>query len=361
MTDDRPVILVVDDVPDNIILLSNLLKNLYQIKISTNGEKAFEVAKASKPDLILLDVMMPVLDGYETCRRIKENEGLKDIPIIFLTAKDSKDDEKKGFDLGAADYMTKPVNAPVLLSRIKTHLDLKKTRDLLKRKTVCLEEEIYKRTKEINLLHEVSIMAMAALAETRDNETGMHLQRTKLYVKELAEYLSGVEKFKGVLGNETIELIAASAPLHDIGKVGIPDHILLKPSALTAEEFEIVKQHIRLGGDAITQAEQLMGNRGIFLSYAKEIVYFHHERWDGRGYLHGLKGEEIPLSARIMSVADVYDALVSKRVYKAAYSHEDAVQIILNESGKQFDPDIVHAFLACQEQFKKIHNENQDE
>ncbi|BCG58626.1 response regulator [Paenibacillus sp. URB8-2] len=354
MLDLRPVVLVVDDTPDNIALLSGLLKERYKVKVATNGEKALAVAKAAPPDLILLDIMMPVMDGYETCRRLKADRELEDIPVIFLTAKEEVEDENKGFELGAVDYITKPISSPILLSRVKTHLTLKQSKDFLKDKNHFLEMEISRRIKEISLIQEVSIMSMAALAEIRDIDTGNHIQRTKLYIEELANQLSRTSKYSEYLCQESVDLIAASAPLHDIGKVGIPDHILLKPGPLTREEFEIMKTHTTLGKEAILRAEQLMNKTETFFRFAKEIVYSHHEKWDGTGYPEGLAGENIPLSARLMAVADVYDALTSERVYKGAMSHEQAVAIITGDAGRHFDPDIVQIFLKCQFKFREI-------
>ncbi|MBY9080245.1 two-component system response regulator [Paenibacillus sp. HN-1] len=361
MPDSKAVILVVDDTPDNIVLLSGLLKERYKVKVATNGEKALAIAKAAPPDLILLDIMMPVMDGYETCRRLKEDPELEDIPVIFLTAKEQAEEENMGFELGAVDYITKPISAPVLLSRVKTHVTLKQSRDFLKDKNHFLEAEISRRTKEVSLIQDVSIMSMAALAEIRDNDTGNHIKRTKLYIEVLATHLSSLPGYKGALNRETIDLITTSAPLHDIGKVGIPDHILLKPGPLTREEFEIMKTHTILGRDAILRAEELMGQKETFFRYAKEIVLSHHEKWDGSGYPEGLAGEDIPLSARLMAIADVYDALTSKRVYKDAMPHERAVDIITGDSGKHFDPDIVEVFLRCRAKFREISRRYKEE
>ena len=354
MIDSKPVILVVDDTPDNITLLSGLLKDLYKVKIATNGQRALMVAKADPPDLILLDVMMPVMDGYETCRYLKMDKELKDIPVIFLTAKGNVDDENKGFEVGAVDYIIKPISPPILLTRVKTQLVLKQAENFLKDKNYYLEMEILRRIKEISLMKEVSIMAMAALAEIRDDDTGNHIQRTKLFVKELTTLLSRNEKYSEVLKPQNIDLIVASAPLHDIGKVGISDSILLKPAALTKEEFEIMKTHTTLARNSIVRAEKLIDKPETFLSFAKEIAYFHHEKWDGSGYPDGLSGENIPLSARIMAVADVYDALRSKRVYKVAFNHEISVEIIIKDAGKHFDPNVVQAFIVLQQKFKEI-------
>lgn len=354
MADSRQVILVVDDTPDNITLVSSLLKDKYKVKIATNGEKALKVARESPPDLILLDIMMPVMDGYETCRQLKMDDKLKNIPIIFLTAKAEIEDESKGFELGAVDYIVKPISPAILIARVKTHLNLKQVQDFFIDKNEYLEKEVSRRTKEIFLMQEVSIMSMASLAEIRDNETGYHIKRTKLYVNLLANLLKENLKYAGLLNQENIDLITISAPLHDIGKVGISDNILLKPGKLTKEEFEIMKTHASLGREAIERAEKLIDKSETFLKFAKEIASSHHERWDGNGYPNRLKGEEIPISARIMAVADVYDALVSKRVYKEAFSNDDAVKIISDEAGKQFDPEIVKVFIENKEKFREI-------
>lgn len=279
---------------------------------------------------------------------------LKDIPVIFLTARSDEADEQRGLALGAADYIVKPVSPPILIARIKTHLALKQSRDLLEDQNQFLEEEVSRRTKDISTIQEASIMAMAALAEARDNDTGSHIQRTKLYVKELTEYMSGTDKYKDLLTPEKVKLIIASSPLHDIGKVGIPDQILRKPGVLTTEEYEIMKRHTTIGRDAILSAEKLMGDVDTFLTCAREIAYSHHEKWDGTGYPQGLTGEGIPLSARLMAVADVYDALTTRRVYKEAITHKEAVSIILSDSGKHFDPDVVKAFFALRENFRDI-------
>lgn len=351
---EKPVVLVVDDTLDNITLVNEILKNDYRIKVATNGEKAFEVAKSTRPDIILMDVMMPVMNGYEACARMKQDEELKDVPVLFLTALSDEEDEKKGFMLGAADYIIKPVSPSILTARIKTHLDLKRSRDILEDQNHFLDKEVQRRMKEISTVQEASIMAMAILAETRDHETGFHLQRVKLYIRKLAEYMGRLKNYKDFLSPDRIRMIALSSPLHDIGKVGIPDQILLKPGKLTPEEYEIMKNHAVLGGDAILSVEKLIGGAETFLTCAREIAYFHHEKWDGSGYPKGLSRESIPLPARLMAVVDVYDALTSRRIYKEAVFHEKAVSIIREDAGKHFDPDVVDAFLALEEDFKSI-------
>ncbi|MEY2632134.1 MAG: hypothetical protein RIR00_788 [Pseudomonadota bacterium] len=359
---DKPTLLVVDDTPDNLFLLSELLCDIYHVVCSNNGPQALQMAaRKPQPDLILLDVMMPVMDGYEVCRRLKSDPQTMDIPVIFVTARSDIDDEERGLELGAVDYITKPVSPPIVMARVKTHLAMKATADLLRHQNEYLELEVEKRTQEvvrrsqeIQAIQDVTIMAMASLAETRDNETGNHIRRTQYYVKALAEELKTHPRFCETLDERNIALLFKSAPLHDIGKVGIPDSILLKPGKLTPEEFEIMKTHTILGRDAIQHAEEQLGMNVDFLRYAKEIAYSHQEKWDGSGYPLGLKGENIPLSARLMAVADVYDALISKRVYKPAMPHDKAVSIIREGAGSHFDPDIVAAFLGIQQTFAEI-------
>ncbi len=357
---EKPVVLIVDDTPDNITLFNEILKNEYQVKVATNGERALEIALNARPDIILLDVMMPVMDGYETCRRLKQDVQLSDIPILFLTARSNEEDEKKGFMVGAADYIIKPVSPAILTARIKTQLTLKRARDILADQNRFLDEEVQRRTRDISTVQEASIIALAALAEIRDNETGQHLQRVKLYIQLLAEELARREKYATLLTPDYIRVIAISSPLHDIGKVGIPDEVLLNPANLTAGEYEIMKRHPILGRDAIACAEKMLGASQTFLSCAREIAYTHHEKWDGTGYPQGLSGESIPLPARLMALADAYDTLTSRRVYKEAVFHEEAVSRIRKDSGTHFDPEIVEAFLAVKAQFQMIAEKNAD-
>jgi len=353
----KVTILIVDDSPDSIALLSSLLKDLYRVKVAITGEKALEVASANNaPDLILLDIMMPGLDGYETCRRLKSNPETAGIPVIFLTAKTGSFDEEKGLELGAEDYIVKPPNPGILRARIKTHLNLKDMRDFLKDKNEYLEAEISRRTREIKIIQDIVMIAMGSLAETRDNETGNHIRRTQRYMRLLAEQVSRYPRFKGLLNEDTIESLCKSAPLHDIGKVGISDLILKKPGKLDNEEFNVMKTHTTIGRDAILAAEKYLDTsfHSSFLSLARDIAWSHHEKWDGSGYPRGLSGDMIPLAARLMAISDVYDALISERVYKRAFTHEEAVDIIKQESGTHFDPDIVRAFLDISDEFLKI-------
>ena len=352
---ERPTILVVDDTPANLSLMTGLLKDEYKVKAATNGEKALKIAETQpQPDLILLDIMMPEMDGYEVCQRLQANPATRRIPIIFLTAKTAVEDEQHGLEVGAVDYITKPISPPIVLARVKTHLTLKASADFLRNKADFLEQEVAKRTAEVMAIQDVTIMAMASLAETRDSDTGNHIRRTQHYVKALALKLRDNPRYEPHLTDRFVSMLFKSAPLHDIGKVGIPDRILLKPGKLTPEEFELIKTHTTLGRDAIQAAEDQLGMKVDFLKMAKEIAQSHQEKWDGSGYPEGLKGESIPLAARLMALADVYDALISRRVYKEGMSHEEAVALIREGSGKHFDPDLVSAFLEIHEEFRAI-------
>ena len=352
---DLALVLVVDDTPTNLSLMSKLLASLYRVKVASSGARALKIASSdTPPDLILLDIMMPEMDGYEVCQRLKADPATRDIPVIFLTALTDPVDEQRGLEMGAVDYITKPISPPIVLTRIKNYLMLKASADFLKDKNAYLENEVVRRTEEVRDVQDVTILTMASLAETRDNETGNHIIRTQRYVKLLAGQLQNHPRFVAFLDTAMIDLLYKSAPLHDIGKVGIPDSILLKPGKLTPEEFEIMKTHTTLGRVAIESAEKRLGKHVPFLLCAKEIAYSHQEKWDGSGYPEGLAGDAIPISARLMAIADVYDALISRRVYKPAFSHEAAMKIIEEGRGRHFDPDIVDAFVQVQLQCKAI-------
>jgi len=351
----KPTVLVVDDTPDNLSLMMELLKGDYKVQLANGGERALKLARrAPQPDLILLDIMMPGMDGYEVCEQLKADPLTRAIPVVFLTAKSEEDDERKGLEVGGVDYITKPISAPIVRARVKIHLAMKAHADFLRDKSEYLEAEVSKRTREVSAIQDVTILALASLAETRDSDTGNHITRTQLYVKALAEHLSTHPRFAKQLTDGYIQLLFKSAPLHDIGKVGIPDRILLKPGKLDAAEFEIMKTHTTLGRDAIEHAEKRLGIQVGFLSMAKDIALSHQEKWDGSGYPEGLAGDAIPLSARLMAVADVYDALISRRVYKEGMPHEKAVTIIQQGRGQHFDPDLVDAFTVLQEEFRHI-------
>ncbi len=348
-------LLVVDDSPENLHLLNAMLTPQYHVLAARSGENALEIVSGPiRPDLVLLDVMMPVLDGYQVFERLRADPATRDIPVIFVTALDSPEAELRGLDAGAVDYITKPIMPPILLARVRTQLDLKRARDLLADHNTRLEAEVEQRMQENEIIQEAGIRALAHLAETRDNETGYHILRTQAYVRELAMRLREHPRFADTLTHRYIELLHRSAPLHDIGKVGVPDSILRKPGPLTAEEWQVMKTHAVQGAHAIELAERDTGRKIEFLSLAKEIARWHHEKWDGSGYPDGLAGEAIPISARLMAVADVFDAIVSSRVYKPAMPFEVARDIIARERGRHFDPDVVDAFLDGYDVFKTI-------
>ncbi|MES2016597.1 MAG: two-component system response regulator [Pseudomonadota bacterium] len=350
----KPTVLVVDDTPLNLTLMRDLLEPDYTVKLANSAMRALKISAATPPDLILLDVMMPELDGYEVCRQLKADPVTAAIPIIFLTAMNEAEDEQKGFDLGAVDYITKPISAPVVQARVRCQLMLKAAADVLRDQNNLLEAELSRRTEQMRDLQDVTILTMASLAETRDNETGNHILRTQYYVKALAEQLRAHPRFSAFLSVETIAQLFKSAPLHDIGKVGIPDRILLKPGRFEPHEMEIMKTHTTLGRDTIEAAERRLGHTVPFLVFAKEIAYSHQEKWDGSGYPLGLAGERIPISARLMALADVYDALISRRVYKSGMPHNQAAELILAGRDTHFDPAIVDAFWELQDTFQEI-------
>lgn len=350
----KQTILAVDDTVANIDVVKGVLAEGYLVQAAPSGKIALKIIERKLPDLILLDIMMPEMDGYEVCRILKSQERTKDIPIIFLTAKAQVDDETKGLSLGAVDYITKPISPPILKERVKNHLFLQASKEALRRQNEVLEERVVERTTQLSELQDVAMVAMGALAESRDPETGNHIRRTQRYVKILAVEVAKSEQYKEFLTPSVITSLYKSAPLHDIGKVGIEDSILLKPGKLTDEEFEEMKRHTTYGRDALAAAEQHIDSADNFLVFAKEIAYSHQEKWDGSGYPEGLSGQDIPLSARLMAVADVYDALISKRVYKPAFSHEKAVSIITEGKGSHFEPLLVDCFLTVADDFKQV-------
>jgi putative two-component system response regulator len=341
------VILLVDDTAANLQLLRETLEEPgRKLLVARDGERALSIAAKARPDLILLDIMMPAMDGYEVCRRLKADRATRHIPVIFLTALSDTADEAKGLRLGAVDYIVKPIVPELVRARVRNQLELKDYRDRL-------ESRVADRTRALALTQAVMIEGLATLAEYRDPETGGHIKRTQNYVKALARQLKEHPRFAGELDDATIDLLYQSAPLHDVGKVGVPDSILLKAGKLSDEEFEKMKQHTVYGHQALRITEKKLG-QSHFLRYAREIAYTHQEKWDGSGYPQGLKGEEIPLSGRLMALADVYDALISKRVYKPPFPHEKAVSIICEGSGTHFDPAVVDAFIALEETFRNI-------
>lgn len=366
---EKKHILIVDDEPPNQLILEDLLESKFTLHMASNGRQALDYLQPGRPvDLILMDVMMPEMDGFEACQQIKSTPSLQDIPVLFLTSLDSAVDEAHGLSLGAEDFIRKPFSPAVVLARVHNHIELAHARKLLRDHSAELELQVQQRTRA--LLQEVqhvveaqesTLSSLCALAELRDNETGNHIRRTQNYVRALATRLSQAPQFAAALSKETIALLFKSAPLHDIGKVAIPDAILLKPGKLTPEEWVTMKKHAQYGRDALVQAKNDQGHTASFLHYAREIAYSHHEKWDGSGYPQGLSGEAIPLSARIMAVADVYDALISKRVYKPGMDHNQALQIILQGRGTHFDPNIIDLLADVTDELQVIAKDHSDE
>lgn len=373
---DKADVVVVDDQVENLQLLVHLLSSQFNVHPFTSGEALFRYLGAGRPaDLILLDVVMPPPDGHDICKRLQSMPEMAEVPIVFLTGLNSIEDETRGLALGAVDYITKPFSPPIVLARVGHHVRLGRALRLIINQNDFLDQRVAERTAElarknaqltvalnrVAQTQDVTIIAFSSLAEARDNETGGHIHRTKNYVHALASALRELPAYAQQLDDETLEMIVKSAPLHDIGKVAIPDRILLKPGRLESEEFEIMKTHTEHGRHAIEIAEASLPNEDSFLLHAREIAYGHHEKWDGSGYPKGIAGNAIPLSARLMAVADVYDALISQRVYKPGMPHGEALKIIAAGKGTHFDPVLAEVFLGIEEQIRGIAEKFSDE
>ncbi|XQE65495.1 HD domain-containing phosphohydrolase [Pseudomonas sp. P3C3] len=311
--DRRPQLLVVDDEPANLQVLRHILQEDYRLLFAKDGAKALELAAREKPELILLDVMMPGMTGYGVCAQLKATPATSTIPVIFVTALADVEDEAQGFAVGAVDYITKPVSPAIVKARVRTHLSLVRVEEL--------------RETRLQIVQRLGLAA-----EYKDNETGLHVIRMSHYSRVLA-------LAAGFSEAQAEELLNA-APMHDVGKIGIPDAVLRKPGKLDGEEWEVMKQHAQIGADII--GEHPSG----LLRMAREIALNHHEKWDGSGYPRGISGAEIPVEARIIAIADVFDALTSERPYKKAWPVEEAVQLLREQSGRHFDPELVELFLG---------------
>ncbi|NDY93179.1 HD-GYP domain-containing protein [Ideonella livida] len=367
----KPTLLIVDDEPVNLALLARLLNSRYRVLGARSGHGALTLMANERPDLVLLDVMMPEMDGYTVLQRMRRDPRLAAVPVIFVTALGGELHEERGLALGAVDYIVKPLKPAVVLARVATHLELAEARDRLAQQNRWLEGELARRLREIELAQDLTITALAELAEARDHETGHHILRTQRYVELLAQELAR-GPYAAELDEAQCVRITKAAPMHDIGKIGIPDAILLKPGRLTPEEFEHMKRHAQLGGDTIAQAMQRslashpvepgqpMPEALLYLEVARQIATHHHERWDGNGYPGGLAGHAIPLPARLMALADVFDALTMRRVYKAPWPLERTVAHVRGLSGLQFDPLVVQAFERLLPQFEATARELAD-
>ena len=357
----RPKVLVVDDLVENTNILRDFLSPRgYDIVSAFDGEEALACVDESPPDIILLDLAMPKLDGFEVCRRLKEDPGTRHIPVIVVTGLADREANIRAVKAGADDFLLKPFDSVLLFARIQNSLRSKRRHDQIIHYQRSLEERISERTKQLARTQRVTVFSLAKLAESRDNETGKHLERIRSYARILAGQLAKSPQYEHIIDDEYVTALYDSSPLHDIGKVGIPDRILLKPGKLSPNEWEIMKLHSRIGGDTLYAADEEAGE-ACFLGMGRDIAYYHHERWDGAGYPDGREGDDIPLSARIVALADVYDALTSKRPYKSAFSHEKSKGIIIEERGTHFDPDIVDAMLACESQFLETYVRFKDE
>jgi len=364
MESARHKIILVDDNAANLTIGRNLLRTFYEVYPAPSAEKLFQIMENITPDLILLDIEMPEMNGYEAIKIVKANKRLADIPVIFLTSKNDADSELEGFDLGAADYIAKPFSAPLLLKRIENQLlivqqknDLLASQAALKDYADNLEIKVREKTAEVVNLQNAVLATVADLVEFRDKHTGGHINRTQRYLQTLIGELIKEGIYADEIATWDIDFFLPSAQLHDVGKIAITDLILNKPDKLTPEEFEIMKTHVPVGVDAI---ERIMGETNeqhAFLRHALLIAGMHHEKWDGTGYPVGLKGYNIPLEGRLMAIADVYDALISERPYKQAYTHEEACRIIEGGAGSHFDPALVDVFRNVKADIERIARE----
>jgi len=329
----KKTILVVDDTLLNIDILKAILAPFYTVKIATNGKIALKIVESQAPDLILLDIMMPDMDGHEVCKRLKSSKQSSNIPVIFVTAMADEDDEQKGFDLGAVDYITKPIKPAIVLARVKSQLAL------ANQKEAC-ENEVSRKTIQLKESHSDAIKMLAIAGHFNDTDTGVHIWRMASYSGALAKAAHwSIERTK---------LLIQAAPMHDMGKIGIPDSILKAPRALTDDEWKIMRTHSEIGYGILK-----VSNDPVF-KLAAEVALFHHEKWDGSGYPKGLKGKDIPESSRIVAIADVFDALTMKRPYKEAWSIEEAYNTLKNDSGKHFDKELVELFISIKDEIVEI-------
>ncbi|NLF95812.1 MAG: response regulator [Candidatus Riflebacteria bacterium] len=358
-------VMVIDDNPENLKLLQMMLQaQAYRVVTFPGGALALQAAEKYPPDLILLDINMPEMDGFEVCRRLKAAAALKDIPVLFLSALDGSADKVEAFAVGGQDYVTKPFQIEELQARVSTHLKMRKMQQEMQKHNLHLRELVEEQVREISDSQLATILALSKLSECRDEETGHHIERTRAFCEILAAAMRSNARDAGVIDDAFIEQIGRAAPLHDVGKVGIPDAILLKPGPLTPDEFKIMKTHTTIGADALkTVADRYPKN--YFLNMGVCIARSHHERWDGTGYPDGLVGEAIPLAARIMTMADVYDALRSRRPYKEPFSHEQACRIILEGDSRirpeHFDPMVLEAFKSVEAEFNRVRQQLADD
>jgi len=358
MENEKDLIIMVDDSHANLQIGRNTLSEKYAVATASSAKRLFSILESNAPALILLDVDMPEINGYEAIKILKAKPETQDIPVIFLTARAGSDDELTGLSLGAIDYITKPFQPPLLLKRIEVHLLVGAQRKKLEKQAAelkdfndNLQKMVDEKTESILDLQNAMLKTIAELIECRDNITGGHIERTQRAIKILVEAMAKDSVYSEETKGWNIDLLLQSCQLHDVGKLSINDSIIKKPGKLNEEEFNDMKNHVTFGKQIIEKIETL-ANESNFLRYAKIFATCHHEKWDGTGYPLGLKEQEIPLLGRVMALADVYDALVSVRPYKKSYTHEEAVEIIKKGSGTQFDPTLVEVFIQSAEQLR---------
>lgn len=355
MFNERKTIFLVDDNMTNLNIGKNVLKEYYNIMTLNSGQFLLKMLDKYIPDLILLDIEMPEMDGYEVLTIIKSKMETKNIPVIFLTASNDSDSELKGLSIGAVDYITKPFSIPLLLKRVEWHLLIEQQKKELINYNNNLQELVDVKTKTVVELQNAMMKTMAEFVEFRDDITGGHIERTQGYLSVLINAMIEHGLYLEEASLWDLELIMQSAQLHDVGKIAIKDSILLKPGKLTQEEFEKIKEHTTFGARVIEKIKT-RSSEHTFLEQAKVLALTHHERWDGSGYPEGLKGKETPLLGRLMAIADVYDALVSFRPYKKEFTHKEAVKIIAEGRGTHFDPTLIDLFLCVSNEFDKVTN-----
>jgi len=349
----KKTIFLADDDITNLAMGNDALNKLYKVFTMNSGRRLLEILESHLPDLILLDVEMPGLSGYETIKYLKEKKTTANIPVIFLTAQNDVESELKGLSLGAVDYVAKPFSIPLLLKRIEIHLLVESQKKMLLNFKNNLQLLVDEKTRSVVDLKNAFLRTLAELVEYRDGNTGEHIGRTESYMKILIDSLQEHKPYQEEISSWDKELVLQSAQLHDIGKIAVKDRVLQKPGKLSAEEFEDIKMHVNFGESVIDKIKRNTAERA-FLDQAKILIATHHEKWDGSGYPRGLKGEEIPLQGRLMAIADVYDALTSDRPYKKAYTHMDAINIIVHDKGKHFDPALVDIFLSVSGKFDEV-------
>ncbi len=329
----QETILLVDDSPEIIDILGGILRPLYRVRFATNGNDALAMAQQAPPSLILLDVMMPDIDGHQVCRRLKADLRTRDVPVIFITASSDAADEQLGLELGAVDYLHKPLNPPLVLQRVRVHLELRN-------QNLALEAKVLERTRQLEETRVEIIRRLSMAGEYRDNETGLHVIRMSQMTRVLA-LAAGVP-------DRQAELLHQAAAMHDIGKIGIPDRILLKQGRLDPSEWDVMRTHTLIGAEIIGQHDSPL------LRMARSVALSHHEKWDGSGYPYGLAGEAIPLEGRLVALADVYDALSSVRPYKRAWTQEDVFAFIRDNAGQHFDPRLAALFIKLRPEIVEI-------